>query len=81
MPKQSVYRKKYKIRKVGSGGYEFCVPKIIIERAADREGLSPDEFLDKFEVVHLFNDFDNVAGMYRFDPREDNSEQIEVPEV
>ena len=81
MAKQSVYRKRYKIRKVGSGGYEFCVPKMILERAADKEGISLDEFLAKFEVVHLFNDFDNVAAMYRFDPIKDDSEQVEIPEV
>lgn len=80
MIKHSVYQKRYKIRKVGSGGIEISVPKIVVERAARKQGMSLDKFLEVFEVMHLFNDFDAYDAAYRFVPVEE-AEEIEIPEV
>lgn len=66
--RKTAYRKAYRMRAVGTGGFEVSVPKIVIERAARKHGLSVDEFLKRYQVVHLFNDFDSIDFASRFEP-------------
>ncbi len=78
MAKQSVYHKRYKIRKVGTGGIEISVPKIVVERAARKEGMSLEKFMESFDVLHLFNDFDGFDAAYRFVPV---AEEMDIEET
>ena len=75
------YRKSYQIRTVGTGGYEVSVPRIVVERAAQKAGLSIPDFVAKFRLVHLFNDFTGIDAAYRFEPVMEDTEKIEVPKV
>jgi hypothetical protein len=75
------YRKAYKMRTVGTGGYEVTVPKEIVERAARKRGLSVDEFLKRYKLVHLFNDFKTIDAAYRFEPIEEDIEILTPPEI
>jgi hypothetical protein len=36
------------------------------------------EFLEKYRLVHLYNDFKTFDGAYRFEPME---EKLEEPEI
>ena len=76
--KKVVYRKEYRMRAVGAGGAETTIPKIVIEREARKQGISPDAFIKSFKVVHLFDDFDDFAAAYRFVP-DPEKETITVP--
>lgn len=78
--KEVVYRKEYTIRKVGDGGVQTIIPKVVIERAARKEGLSVEEFIKRYKIVHLFNDFEDAAALYRFAPK-DETDEINVPIV
>ena len=80
MTNKIVYRKEVKMRVVGMGGIEVTIPKIIIERAANKAGQTPKEFAKSHKVVHLFNDFRDFDAAYRFVPVQE-TEKIEVPEV
>ena len=80
MEKKTVYQKEYKIRMVGDGGIEVTIPKVVVERAARKAGMSLLEFIQTHKIVHLFNDFTDFDAAYRFAPIEP-SEQIEVPGI
>jgi len=80
MPKKVVYRKEYELRKVGRGGVETTIPRIVLEREARRRGLSYEEFIERYKIVHLFNDFEDIAAAYRFIPKEE-IEEIQIPEI
>ena len=76
------YRKSYNIRLVGTGGFEVSIPRVVIERAARKRGISIEVFVEKFRLVHLFNDFSGIDGAYRFEPvPPEDTEIIEVPVV
>ena len=70
--KHDTYQKEYRIRPVGDGGIEISVPKLIVERAARRAGVSIDDFIKSHNVIHLFNDFKEFDAAYKFVPKEEN---------
>ena len=72
------YRKEYRMRLVGRKGIETTIPKEVIERAARQHGLTIEEFAKQFRVVHFYNDFDNFAGAYRFEPI---NKTEEIPDI
>ena len=80
MPKEVVYQKDYKIRIVGDGGIEASIPKVIVERAARKAGLTLEKFVETHRILHLFNDFPDFVAAYRFIPAE-KTEEIEVAEI
>lgn len=57
------------MRAVG-GGFAATIPKLVIERAAKKAGLSPKDFIKKYKVIHLFNNFRDFDAAYRFEPKE-----------
>jgi hypothetical protein len=75
------YRRAYKVRTVGTGGYEVLVPKEVIERAARKRGLPVAEFLAKYRLVHLYDDFEKCDGIYKFEPAQPEVEEVEEPDV
>lgn len=70
------YRKGYRVRLFGKGGYEITVPKIIIERAAMSKDLTIEEFIKTHKVVHLFNNFTSFDAAYRFEPAMESGQEI-----
>lgn len=72
----NTFEKRYKIRRVGDGGAEISVPKIVIERAAKRVGETFDQFIETHDVVHLFNGFEGVDAAYRFERKEVKNEVV-----
>jgi len=75
-----VYRKAYRMRKVGQGGVEATIPKEVVEKAARERELTVDEFIKNYRVVHLFDDFKTFDGAYRFEPapRAEELEEVEL---
>lgn len=71
------------MRLVGDGGIEISVPKIVVERAARRAGMSIEEFVRTHRVVHLFNDFKQFDAAYRFEPisQQNQIEIVTEPEI
>lgn len=74
------YRKVYRVRPFGVGGYEITVPRIILQRAAESEGQTIEEFIRTHKVVHLFNDFTGFAAAYRFESDTEGQELLELSE-
>ena len=75
------YRKVYKVRPFGVGGYEITIPRIVLERAAGSKGLTLEEFVKTHQVVHLFNSFASFDAAYRFEPiKETDQEVLEINE-
>lgn len=69
------YRKVYRLRPFGRGGYEVTVPGLILDRAARSKGMTIEQFVKTHRMVHLFNDFKGFDGAYRFEP---TSEVLEL---
>jgi len=61
------YKRRYKMRAVGQDGLNIIVsmPRIVVEREAEKQGLTVDEFLKQFNVVAQFDNFEGV--MYTFE--------------
>jgi len=56
-----VYRKRYTLRRSGSGGISTTVPKMAMEREARVRGLTVEEFIEQYDIEWLFNHF---SGYY-----------------
>ena len=56
------YQKLYRIRKAvpGKNSVEVTFPYEVVEREARLRRLSIDEFLDKFQVIAEYNNFEGV---------------------
>ncbi|MBA7582656.1 hypothetical protein ES708_24592 [subsurface metagenome] len=61
------YKKRYRMRALGEGGLNIVVsiPRVVIEREAERRGLTIGEFLDQFKAVAQYNNFEGV--LYTFE--------------
>ena len=59
---RDTYKKRYKMRAQGEGGLNTVVsiPRVVIEREAERQGLAIEEFIEKFRAVAHYNNFDGV---------------------
>ena len=67
MKKSITYKKRYKIRLQGPKGLNTIVsiPRVVIEREAERCGLKFDEFIKEYRAVAHF---DNIEGiLYTFE--------------
>lgn len=64
---KDAYKKRYKMRSLGENGLNIVVsiPRVVIEREAEKRGLTIGEFLERFKAVAQFDDFDGV--MYTFE--------------
>jgi len=60
-----VYTKAYKLRFVGPGSLEACIPWVIVEREARRYNLSVEEFIKLYQVEYLFDDFGGAFIRFR----------------
>lgn len=61
------YKKRYKMRTAGEGGLNIVVsmPKNVIQKEADKRGISIEDFIENFQVVAQYNSFDGV--LYTFE--------------
>lgn len=75
---KTAYRKVYRLRPYGRGGYEVTVPGIILDRAARARGLTVEQFVKTHKIVHLFNNFTGFDAAYRFEPAEDTDQEVLV---
>ncbi len=62
------YQKRYRMRPIG-GGITVSVPKALVDRKARELGMTVKEFIRKYCVVMMFNDFGNVDGAFVFEKR------------
>lgn len=65
--KRDSYKRRYKMRAIGQDGLNIVVsiPRIVIEREAERRGLTIEQFLEQFRAVARFDNFDGV--IYTFE--------------
>ena len=56
------YKRRYKMRAVGQEGLNIVVsiPRVVIEREAERRGLTVGEFLEQFKAVAQYDNFEGV---------------------
>ena len=61
------YKRRYKMRAVGQDGLNIVVsiPRVVIEREAEKRRLTLKEFLAQFKAVAQYNSFDGV--LYTFE--------------
>lgn len=75
MPKiQDSYKKRYKMRAIGQDGLNIVVsiPRVVIEREAERHELTIEGFLKQFKAIAHFDSFDGVR--YTFEKIEEEAE-------
>jgi len=65
--KRDSYKRRYKMRAIGQDGLNVVVsiPRVVIEREAEKRGLTVGEFLDQFKAVAQFDNFEGV--LYTFE--------------
>lgn len=64
---KDTYKRRYKMRALGENGLNIVVsiPRVVIEREAERRGLTIRGFLEQFKAVAEFDSFDGV--LYTFE--------------
>lgn len=63
MPKiKDSYKKRYKMRALGQGGLNIVVsiPRVVVEREAEKHELTIEEFLEQFKAVAQYDNFEGV---------------------
>lgn len=57
-----MFKKKYKMRSVGEDGLNTVVsiPRIVLQREADKQGISLDDFLKNYRAVAQFDNIDGI---------------------
>lgn len=63
----STYKKRYKMNAVGKDGLTttVAIPPEVIDRKAEEEGITPEEFLKTYRAVAQYNGFEGV--LYTFE--------------
>lgn len=56
------YRRRYKMRALGENSLNTVVsiPRVVIEREAERYGLSIEQFIDRFRAIAHYNNFEGI---------------------
>ncbi len=64
---KDTYKKRYKMRALGEDGLNIVVsiPRVVIEREAERRRLTVGEFLEQFKAVAQYDNFEGV--LYTFE--------------
>jgi len=59
---RDAYKRRYKMRAVGQDGLNIVVsiPRVVIEREAEKHGLTIPEFLEQFKAVAQYDNFEGV---------------------
>jgi len=59
---RDAYKRRYKMRALGQGGLNTVVslPRVVIEREAEKRGLTIEKFIERFRAVAHYNNFDGV---------------------
>ncbi len=62
----TMFKKKYKMRSVGEDGLNTVVsiPRIVLQREADKQGISLEDFLKNYRAVALFDNIDGVHYIF-----------------
>lgn len=72
------YKTRYKMRAVGTNGLNIIVsiPRVVIEREAEKRGLTIGKFLEQFKAVAQYNNFEGI--LYTFEEIESGLEREEM---
>ena len=72
---KNAYKREYKIRTVGEGKMNTVVsiPREVVQREAEKLGITPKEFIKKYRAMAHFDDFQGVY--YTFKPAENEEER------
>ncbi len=70
------YKRRYKMRAVGQDGLNIVVsiPRVVIEREAEKHGLTIPEFLEQFKAVAQYDNFEGVR--YTFEEIKKEEETV-----
>lgn len=60
---KDAYKRRYKMRALGEDGLNIVVsiPRVVIEREAEKRKLTVGQFLEQFKAVAQYNNFEGVA--------------------
>ena len=64
---KDAYRKRYKMRALGEGGLNIVVsiPRVVIEREAEKYELTIEKFLEQFRAVAQYDNFEGVHYTFK----------------
>jgi len=62
---EDAYIKSYKMRMVGPGSIEATIPQLLVEREANKVGLTIAKFIERYRIEYLFGDW---GAFIRFTP-------------
>ena len=67
MAEKDSYKRRYKMRAIGQAGLNIVVsiPRVVIEREAEKWEITIKEFLEQFRAVAQYNSFEGV--LYTFE--------------
>ncbi len=70
------YKRRYKLRAVGQEGLNIVVsiPRVVIEREAEMRGLTVGKFLEQFNAVAQYDNFEGVR--YTFEEIKKEEETV-----
>ena len=74
--KSKYYKRRYSMNIVGGKGSTttVAIPPAVIERKAEENGMTPEEFIKAYKIVAIYNGFDGV--FYTFE--EKTKEELEL---
>lgn len=73
---RDTYKRRYKMRAQGEGGLNTVVsiPRAVIEREAEKRGLSVPEFIKRHRAVAHYNSFEGVFYSFEEIPEKEVDE-------
>ena len=56
---------RYRVRRAGTGHtIEVSLPKVVVEREARKLDLSPEDFMEEYEIEWLYGNFDGLHARF-----------------
>lgn len=76
---KNAYRKRYKMRSLGTDGLNTVVsiPRVVIEREAEKSGLTIEGFREQYRAVAQFNNFEGVHYIFEKIEKEKESAPLD----
>lgn len=75
---KDAYERRYKMRALGEDGLNIVVsiPRVVIDREAEKHGLTIKEFLTQFKAVAQYDNFEGI--IYTFEEVKEEEAVVEI---
>jgi hypothetical protein len=74
---KDAYKRRYKMRVLGENGLNIVVsiPRVVIQREAEKRNLTIEEFLKQFKAVAQYDNFEGIIYTFEGITKEDELEK------